>query len=1199
LALLFVFHMNRSPLHFLILAVLGAAILSCNGKKNTLFKLLSPDQTGIRFNNQIIEQDTFNILTHEYIYNGGGVGVADFNNDGLQDIFFTGNQVSSKLFLNKGGMQFRDISEDAGVQTEGRWSSGVAIADINNDGWNDMYVCATMHPDSANRKNMLFINNGLNENGIPTFTDRAAEYKLEHGGYSVTAAFLDYDKDNDLDLYLLINQRMDNIPSTYRPKIIDGSALNNDRLFRNENNGTFTDVTMEAGITIEGFGLGLSISDLNLDGWPDIYVSNDYLSNDILYINNGDGTFTDRIAEFIGHQSRFSMGNDAADFNNDGLPDIITTDMLPETNYRKKTTIGNKSYLTHINNVKYGYEPQYVRNMLHLNNGLKQEIRFSEIGQLSGIHQTEWSWSPLFADFDNDGHKDLIVTNGFPKDITDKDFANYRSVVGNVASMAMLNDSIPVVEIPNYVFRNNGDLTFKDMTAEWGFNHPSFSNGASFADLDNDGDLDYVVNNINSEAAVYENTLYDAGKNTDKQNNFIRLQLFDPSGVKSPIGATAKLYSNGSVQYYENSIYRGFLSSVENFIHFGLGANETVDSIVVRWSDDNVQKLVKPAVNALISIPYEKGSSSVLTSITNKESARLFQNHTLQSGIAFKHAEEDKIDFNVQRTLPHKFTQAGPGMAVGDLNNDGLQDLVAGGSTGYGFSVFIQKPDGTFKNQPGANDVAKIQEDAGMLLFDADGDDDLDLYVVSGSMEHFDSKDAYQDRLYFNDGKGVFTLDINALPDTQASGSCVRAADFDSDGDLDLFVGGRLIPAQYPASPESYLLRNDNGNFIDVTTEVSTGLQDAGMVTDAIWTDFNGDNQIDLIVVGEFTPVMFFQNTDGLFSRITTAIDNQAGWWNSITASDYDLDGDVDYVIGNLGLNNCYQVTPEFPLKIYADDFDGNGSMDAIMACYMRESMDSDVKRLYPVHFWDELNTQSPKFRNKFSRYRQFGRATMDILLDDQERNDALVLEAGQMASVFVENLGGGKFEISLLPALAQVAPLNGMLTDDVNQDGFPDVIMVGNDYGNEVFAGRYDAFNGLVLLGDGKGNFEAKSAAESGFYVPGDAKSLVKLAGVRNELFIAGQNRDSLRVFLKTNTAESARFIPAPLDEKAELVFEDGKKQTVEFYYGSGYLSQSSRSISIPSGVREMTVYNSRGESRKAAIPASQPQPALMPPHN
>ncbi len=1166
---------------FVSLVLLGA---SCEIKNTSLFTLLESDRTGITFNNEIPESDTFNILTHEYIYNGGGVGIGDFNNDGLQDIFFSGNLVPNRLYLNKGDFRFEDITEEAGINDGNKWNSGVAVVDINRDGWLDIYVCATMHSDSSSRKNMLFINGGVNEAGVPVFKNQAHQYGLEHGGYSVAAAFFDYDKDDDLDLYLLINQRMDHIPSNYRAKITDGSALNNDRLFRNNNDGTFTDVTLEAGIRFEGFGLGLSISDLNVDGWPDIYVSNDYLSNDILYMNNGDGTFSNRISEFIGHQSQFSMGNDAADINNDALPDIITTDMLPETNFRKKTTIGNKSYLNYINNEKYGYQYQYVRNMLHLNNGLNQEVKFSEIGQMSGIHQTEWSWSPLFADFDNDGYKDLVITNGFPKDVTDKDFANYRSEIGNVASLALLEDSIPVVKIPNYVFRNRGDLTFEDKTMEWGFQNASFSNGAAFADLDNDGDLDYVISNINASASIYRNNLYDQSNSKQAtENNFIRVKLVDPTRKKSAIGARTKLYAGGGVQYFESNIYRGFLSSVENVIHFGLGATNSVDSIVVQWADGNVQKLIRPPVNQLVSIEYESMSPSVLTAMSQRRGNRLLRKGD-KSGILFLHREEDKIDFNIQRTLPHKFTQSGPGMAAGDVNGDGLDDLVIGGSTGNLFSVFIQKADGTFtpRNQ-NIHDAAKTQEDMGLLLFDADGDKDLDLYIVSGSIEHYQSKDPYQDRLMINDGRGNFSLDEGALPDTKASGSCVRAVDFDGDGDLDLFVGGRVVPGEYPRAATSYLLRNDGGKFMDVTDEASPALRNAGMITDGIWSDFNSDGKPDLIVVGEFMPVLFFKNDGGRLTAVKTEIDNQTGWWNSVTAGDYDLDGDIDYVIGNLGNNNSYQASEKYPMKVYAKDFDGNGSMDAVMACYMRESMTSDDKKLYPVHFWDELNTQSPKFRNKYSRYRQYGRATMSELLTPEDLQDALILEANRMSSVYIENLGDGKFTMRDLPALTQIAPINGLVTDDINADGNPDLVMVGNDYGNEVFTGRYDAFNGLVLLGDGKGSFQVKPSAASGFYVPGDAKALVRIQGPHQTVFVASQNKDSLKVFTRANDSRYSVLTPEPLDTRVEWTDDQGKKCSVEFYFGSGYLSQSSRGVLVPADARDLVIYDSKGGKRDA----------------
>jgi hypothetical protein len=1155
--------------------------LRCQEKPQTLFEPVSSDQTGITFSNEIQENDTFNILTYEYIYNGGGVAVADFNNDDRQDVFFTGNLVPNKLYLNKGDLRFEDITEVAAVNVAGRWNSGVSVVDINNDGWNDLYVCATMHADSANRRNMLFINNGLNKDGIPTFTNRAAEYGLEDGGYSVASAFFDYDRDGDLDVYVLINERLKNLPTNYRPKIVDGSSPNNDELYRNNGNGTFTKVTKEAGITIEGFGLGLAVADVNVDGWPDIYVSNDYLSNDVLYINNKNGTFTNRIADFVGHQSQFSMGNDVADVNNDALPDIITLDMLPETNDRKKTTISNKSYQTYINNETFKYEYQYVRNMLHLNNGLDHDIKFSEIGQLSGIHQTEWSWSPLFADFDNDGNKDLIITNGFPKDITDKDFANYRADVGNLLKISELKDSIPVIRIPNYAFRNNGDLVFSDVTKQWGLDAPSFSNGAAFADLDNDGDLDYVVNNINETAFVYRNTLNDTKAENSQHNNWLRLKLEGDKNNRQGIGAKVTVYMKGKPQYQENTIYRGFLSSVESIIHFGLADATMADSVFIQWPDDRIQTLRDVKANQVLAVKY-KPEERNKPAIINQEV--LVSDISTASGILYKHTEDDKIDFNLQRTLPHKFSQSGPGVSVGDINNDGREDLIVGGSSQRGTTVFIQRPDGTFLKKPSSFSDTKKEEDEGLLLFDADGDKDLDLYIVSGSVESPAPAD-YEDRLYLNNGKGDFSLAANALPETNASGSCVRAADYDSDGDLDLFVAGRVVPGSYPSPAQSYLLRNDGGKFADVTSEVSPSLKAAGMIADALWSDFNHDNAMDLIVVGEFMPVTFFKNESGKLVRVSdTGVDQYVGWWNSLTAADFDKDGDTDYIAGNLGLNNNYQVTEKYPLQVVAKDFDGNGSVDPITVCYMRESMTSDTKKQYPVHFWDELNSQSPKFRNKFSRYRQYSKITIDQLLTPEERKDALVLNANHMATSYLSNNGNGKFTLMILPVPVQVAPVNGLVVDDVNHDGNPDVLMTGNDYGNEVFAGRYDAFTGLVLLGDGRGGFEVVPSSRSGFYVKGDAKALAKLTGTKTDLYIATQNRDSLKVFATKGIASTELFHPELLDSWMELIYTDGRKQRVEFYYGSGYLSQSTRNIRVPAGVNELIVYNTTAKPRNVA---------------
>lgn len=1160
----------------------------CSKKPETLFVLKDAADTGVDFVNTVTESDSFNILSYEYIYNGGGVGIADFNNDGLQDIFFTGNQVPNKLYLNQGDFEFKDISAQAHVNVDRRWNEGVAVVDINNDGWMDVYVCATTYPDAADRKNMLFVNQGLNASGEPTFKEMAGDYKIDFDGHSVMAAFFDYDRDGDLDLYILVNQKLDNVPTNYRPRISDGSAANNDRLYRNEGDGTFKDVSTEAGIVYEGFGLGLAVTDVNSDGWPDLYVSNDYLSNDILYLNNGDGTFTNGSAAWVGHQSQFSMGNDAADVNNDALPDIMTLDMLPETNARKKTTIGNKSYLTYINNEKFGYEYQFTRNMLQLNNGLGQGIKFSEVGQLSGIYQTEWSWSPLFADFDNDGFKDVLITNGFPKDITDKDFANYRADVGNIASNRHLIDSIPVIKIPNYAYRSNGDLTFTDVTKIWGMDIPSFSNGAAFADLDNDGDLDYVVNNINDKAFVYENTLYSHLKSKDAAKaNFLRIKLKGTPNNLQAIGAKVWLYADsGKVQFVEQYVYRGFLSSVESISHFGLGAVSVVDSIVVQWPNGARQKLEQVPANQVLSIAYTGGAEN-LSPAAIPRSQSLFVEAHQKFNILFRHREEDKIDFNQQRTLPHKFSQSGPALSAGDINGDGLEDLIVGGSTQFDPTLFFQQPNGTFVRKAKENkNEGKIWEDEGLLLFDADGDGDLDLYVVSGSLESQDPQ-GYQDRLYINNGRGDFTLNPKALPSITASGSCVRAGDFDADGDLDLFVGGRVVPGAYPMPAESYLLRNDKGSFTNVTSEVSPSLSTLGMVTDAIWSDFNNDGRVDLVVVGEFMPITFFTNVDGkLVPLASSGLQEATGWWNSIVGGDFDNDGDIDYVAGNLGLNNSYQVQKDRPLKVIAKDFDGNGSIDPVLACYMRESMDSDVKKLYPVHFWDELNSQSPKFRNKYSRYRQYSKVTMDQVFTPEDLKDALVLEANHMTSSYVENLGGGKFAITPLPTLAQLSPIFGMVPEDVNGDGNLDVILTGNDYGNEVFAGRFDALNGLILLGDGKGAFHPMSTVHSGFYVRGDAKALVRMeSATGSEIYLASQNKDSLVVFEHRQLDPSRVVHILPHDVWAEISYADGRKRKTEFYHGAGYLSQSSRQLRVSSTVLEVTIHDDGGGSRKETL--------------
>lgn len=1164
-------------------------ITGCKQKPDTLFDLLSAADTGIEFANTLTETDSLNILNQANIYNGGGVGVGDFNNDGLQDLFFAANMVSNRLYINKGSLSFEDVSETAGVTGNGRWCTGVSVVDINSDGWLDIYVSASFREDSTRRTNLLYINSGQTPDNKPVFKELAASYGLADTGFSTQGIFFDYDKDGDLDMYLVTNEIYDpRTPIHYRPKLTDGSAKNTDRLYRNNGNNTFSNVSREAGILIEGWGHAASISDFNLDGWPDIFVSNDFISNDLLYINNGNGTFTNRIAEYIKHGAWNAMGTDVVDINNDGYDDMISLEMLPEDNMRKKKMLGGEEYFNYFNSRKFKYEHQYVRNVLQLNAGQTPAGHpvFSEVAFLAGVYQTDWSWAPLVADFDNDGWRDIIITNGLPRDVTDLDYIKYGNGQGKDgrkinAALSMV-DSLPVVKIAGYAFHNQGGINFSDSTRAWGLDQPSFSNGAAYTDLDNDGDLDVVINNINDKAFVYENKtqLPSAGG-----NHYISLGFKGTEKNPRGYGARVQLYRDGRQWLYNHYPCRGYLSTVDGRGHIGLHNYDQLDSIRVIWPDGTVEVKTNVRADQLLVLSHSDASANNRGVVKPKP---FFASVARDAGINYIHEERDAIDYNIQSILPHKLSQYGPGIAVGDVDGNGFDDFYVTGNVEHPGTFFMQDARGRFTSDrrrlPAAD--AGMAEELGALLFDADGDLDLDLYTACGSYEFAPDDPSSQDKLYLNNGRGMFQRSVTALPLDVTNGSCVRAADYDQDGDLDLFVGGRSVSGAYPQAANSFILENRGGLFIDVTAQVCKSLVKPGMITDALWTDFDNDGKIDLITTGEWMPVNIYRNVGDNFEKVEqTGIADRTGWWNSLASGDFDNDGDIDYIAGNLGLNSSFKASPSEPMTILAKDLNRDGKIDPMIFCFMKG--EDGVRRAYPMHTRDDLITQMASMRGTFPTYRSYGRATIDKLWDKENLESALRYDVNTLQSSYIENKGGGKFEMVPLPIEAQVAPLYGMVVQDINNDRNLDLIVVGNDYAMEPFAGRHDALNGLCLVGDGKGNWRPLSVSESGFFVAGDAKGMatLKAAVDGRELILCSQNLDSLKAFTNTKYPV-ANWIKLNADDvQAEFLFSDGTRQKREYHIGAGYLSQSSRNISLSKDVKEVILTTSRGAKRTIRV--------------
>ncbi|MBS1934284.1 MAG: VCBS repeat-containing protein, partial [Bacteroidetes bacterium] len=972
------------------------------------------------------------------------------------------------------------------------------------------------------------------------------------------------------------------------------------RLYRNDmdpvlKHPVFHDVSEKAGMKYEGYGHAATICDINEDGWKDIYVSDDFLSNNILYINNHDGTFTNRAKEYFKHTSFNAMGQDVVDINNDGMPDVVELDMNPEDNYRKKMMLGPNSTYTYQNFDLYGYQYQYVRNTLQINQGRSIGENdsigipaFSEVGFMSGISQTDWSWTPLIVDFDNDSYRDLVITNGFPRDVSDHDFMAYRQKsTGRISTKTMI-EQIPQVKLHNYAFKNKGDLTFSDNTNAWGLSLPTFSNGAAYADFDNDGAMDMVVNNINDEALLYRNT----SKAKDTSAHFLQIKFKGDKQNVNGIGAIANIYyDHGKQQVYENNPYRGYLSTVECIAHFGLGKITEVDSVVVKWYNGHAQTIRGVKANQVLTVNLIDAKENYSDQKPAVAQNTLFTEITSAAGINYKHQDYDMIDFDVQSLLPHKLSEYCPALAVADIDGNGFDDFIIGGNQNHHATIFFQQPNGKFLQKSllpdGVNEM-NYYKDQGLLLFDANSDGKPDLYIARGGYKSGDDSSSYQDMLYLNNGNGNFTADSSALPHNLTSKLCVRAFDFNNDGKMDLFVSGRVQPGKYPKPVSSFIFRNDSENghakFTDVTSEVAPDLKKIGMICDALFTDFDGDGQTDLIVVGEWMPVTFLKNVNGKFKNVTSTsgISTKTGWWNSITAGDFRHTGRMDYIVGNAGLNTFYKASDEYPVYITAKDFDNNGNFIAIPSLYLPD--EHGVKKEFPSHGRDDIAQQFPVVKKKFATYKPFATATIDDILSPSQQNGALRLKANTLQSCYLRNDGNGKFTIIPLPEEAQVSTLNGMVVDDFDDDGNLDILINGNDYGTEVSTGRYDALNGLLLKGDGKGSFVPLSILQSGIYIPGNGKALVKLQGSSGKyLIVASQNRGALKLYEQKKKGNSIKLNAD--DINAELHFKNGQIQKEEFYYGASFLSQSGRFLSIGGNVSDVEITNTKGNKRKIII--------------
>lgn len=1120
-----------SFLFVIIITLIGCGRSENSDEKKTtetgpqLFTLLSAEKTKIDFSNTLTEGLNTNVMMYEYFYNGGGVAVGDLNGDGLDDIYFTGNMVSNKLYLNKGNMQFEDITAISNAAgREGPWKTGVTMADVNGDGLLDIYVCYSGSLSPEKLKNQLFINKGPNGSGIPQFEEKAEQYGLANSSTSTQAAFFDYDRDGDLDMFLLNHNPkalpiLDESSTAEFLKKEDSSA--GARLYRNNMKGNaepvFEDVTRKAGIhsSALSYGLGIGISDVNMDGWPDLYISNDYSVPDFLYINNKNGTFTDVTDAGIGHTSHSSMGNEIADFNNDGLPDIFTLDMLPEDNRRQKLLVGLDNYELFDFNVKMGFHHQYMRNMLQLNEGVtggsvgkSVTPMFSEIGQLSGVSNTDWSWAPLFADYDNDGWKDLFITNGYLRDYTNMDFLKYmgdhlKRKEGQVRREDVLElvNQIPSSNIQNYLFKNNKDLTFKNVAADWGLGQVSNSGGAAYADLDNDGDLDLVVNNINIPAFIYQNE-----GSKQLKNHYLKLKLQGEGKNTIGTGAKITIYQKGEKQYLEQMPTRGYQSSVSPVLHFGLGNSAIIDSLKIIWPGGKQEKIITPKADQLLTLSEKNATGKQVIPTPQVPLVNL-----VTSPITYKNPANKINDFKRQPLMVNAVSFSNPNLTKGDVNGDQLEDVYIGGGYGEAGKLFLQQKNGSFTAKPvSAFEADKQSEDTDAAFFDANGDGFADLYVASGGYANFLPEDPLlQDRLYINDGKGNFTKAADALPKMLFSKSCVRVADLNGDGKSDLFVGGRVIPGRYPEVPRSYILiNNGQGKFTDQTAAICPELEKIGMVTDAAWADMNGDRKPDLVLVGEWMPITVLVNNGGKLTNKTTDYFDKSysGWWNEILVDDINGDGKPDIVAGNMGLNTQCKASDAEPVEMIYKDFDDNGSVDPILSFYIQG-------KSYPYVTRDEMLDQMSIMRTRFQDYKSYADAALTDIFTKDELEGASHLKSNFLKTAYFESNTAGKLKEKQLPLVVQSSPVYTITAYDFDKDGKKDLLFCGNSNRARLRFGKYDANYGVLLKGDGKGNFEYIPQNKSGFALKGDVRSVLPIGNT----LLFGINQQELKAYKVT----------------------------------------------------------------------------------